>query len=83
LKILFFDFIFKNSGKTDPLLPRTFPYLTTENEVLLLPAILLADIKSLSEQSLVAPYKFTGATALSVDKANTLKTFLSNDFHLK
>ena len=34
------------------------------------------EIKSLSEQSFVAPYKFIGATALSVDNAITCLTLL-------
>ena len=36
--------------------------------------ILFAEIKILSEQSFVAPYKFLGATALSVDKDMTFST---------
>ena len=38
--------------------------------------MLFAEIKSLSEQSFVAPYKLIGDTALSVDKAKTLDIFL-------
>ena len=53
------------------------PYLTTLNDISLLPLILFADIKSLSEQSLVAPYKFNGEEALSVDNATTFLIFLS------
>ena len=60
-----------NTLKTDPLLPKTFPYLATENLKSLFPTILLAETKSLSEQSFVAPYKFIGAQALSVDNATT------------
>ena len=35
-----------------------------------------ADTNNLSEHNFVAPYKFMGATALSVDKASTLLTLL-------
>ena len=38
--------------------------------------MLLAETKSLSEQSFVAPYKFIGADALSVDNAITFLTLL-------
>ena len=44
-----------NIFKTEPLLPKTFPYLTTLNLIFLLPLILFAEINNLSEQSLVAP----------------------------
>ena len=40
------------------------------------PIILFAETKSLSEQSFVAPYKFIGADALSVDRATTFLTSL-------
>ena len=59
---------------TLPLEPITFPYLTTEKIVPSDPDRLLADTKSLSEHSFVAPYKFIGLTALSVDSAITLFT---------
>ena len=68
---IFFSFSCINFGITLPLLPVTLPYLTTENLVLLFPAMLLAAIKSLSAQSLVAPYKLIGEEALSVDKSIT------------
>ena len=58
---------FLKKGTTEPLDPTTFPYLTTENLASLLPAILLAATKSLSEASFVAPYKFIGFAALSVE----------------
>ena len=35
--------------------------------------------KSLSEQSFVAPYKFNGELALSVERATTFFTLLNND----
>ena len=70
-KLFLFLRVLKYS-KTEPLLPMTVPYLTTENFIFLFPLILLAEIKSLSEASLVAPYKFIGAAALSVLKAITL-----------
>ena len=53
---------------TEPLLAKTFPYLTTENLVSDFPTILFAETKSLSEHSFVAPYKLIGAQALSVEK---------------
>ena len=68
-KILFF--IFENIGAIEPLLPKTFPYLTTLYLISLLPFMLFAEMNSLSEHSLVAPYKFIGEDALSVDKATT------------
>ena len=34
-------------------------------------------MNSLSDASFDAPYKFTGFTALSVDKAKTFETFVS------
>ena len=52
---LFFFFNSRNSGTTEPLLPKTLPYLTTENLIYFFPTILFADENSLSEQSLVAP----------------------------
>ena len=67
---------FLNTLKTEPLLPNTFPYLATENDKFLFPTMLLAETKSLSEQSFVAPYKFMGADALSVESAITLFTSL-------
>ena len=60
---------------TEPLLSITFPYLTILNEIFCLPLILLAAINNLSAHSFVAPYKLTGAAALSVDKAITFCTF--------
>ena len=64
---------------TDPLEPATFPYLTTENLVSLLPLYAFPAINNLSEQSFVAPYKLIGAQALSVDNATTfLHLYLSH-----
>ena len=64
---------------TEPLEPITFPYLTTEYLTGEFPQILFAAINNLSEVSLVAPYKLIGEQALSVDKATTLFTPVSND----
>ena len=64
-------------GITDPLLPATFPYLTTENIVPYSPEYALAEINNLSDTNFVPPYKFIGLTALSVDSATTFFTFLS------
>ena len=58
LKVLFFDF--KKVSNTDPLLPKTFPYLKTEKVIFLLPLKLFAAINNLSAQSFVAPYRFIG-----------------------
>ena len=63
-----------NIGTTEPLDPTTFPYLTTENLVWCFPAILLAETKILSDVNFVAPYKFIGSEALSVESAITFKT---------
>lgn len=52
----------------------TFPYLTTDSDIFFFPAILFADVTSLSAQSFVAPYKFIGEQALSVDSAITFFT---------
>ena len=57
---------------TDPLDPITFPYLTTENFIDLLPTILFEEVKILSEVNFVAPQRFIGSDALSVDSAITL-----------
>ena len=40
--------------KTEPLLAKTFPYLTTENLVFDFPTILFAETKSLSEHNFIA-----------------------------
>ena len=56
------------NGITDPLEFNTLPYLTSENVVSLLPPKLFAETKSLSDANFVAPYKFTGLLALSVEK---------------
>ena len=40
-----------NLGTTDPLLPKTFPYLTTEKLIFWEPSILFAAVKILSEAS--------------------------------
>ena len=63
----------------DPLLANTLPYLTTEKVVFLFPTKLFDEINNLSEQSLVAPYKFTGEQALSVDNAITFLILFSMD----
>ena len=62
---------FLKCGITLPLELITFPYLTTENLVLCFPDKLLAAINNLSEHNLVAPYKFIGLAALSVERART------------
>jgi hypothetical protein len=67
----------KKKGITDPRLPNTFPYLTTEKLVFFFPTKVLADKKSLSAHNFVAPYKLIGDDALSVDKAITFFTFNS------
>ena len=60
----------------NPIEPTTFPYRTTENFVPCSPEYELDAVNNLSEHSFVAPYKFTGLEALSVDKAIT---FLLSD----
>ena len=45
--------------------------------------MLLAAIKILSEQSFVAPYKFIGEEALSVERAITCLTEFSKQFSIK
>src|SRR6218665_4086 len=70
-------FLLIKKGITDPLEPITLPYLTTENLIGFQPVILLAATNSLSEASLVAPYKLIGAQALSVDNATTRSTSVS------
>ena len=52
--------LFIRKGIKEPLDPKTLPYLTTENFVALFPAYEFPEIKSLSETSFVAPYKFIG-----------------------
>ena len=42
-------------GITEPLEPKTFPYLTTEKCLFFLPLILFAAINNLSEHNFVAP----------------------------
>ena len=66
--------LLRKNGITEPLEPITFPYLTTENFKSLFPFMLFAAIKSLSDTSLVAPYKLIGAHALSVLSAITFFT---------
>ena len=56
---------------TDPLEPITLPYLTTQNLVEL--EYWFAFTNNFSEQSFVAPYKFTGLQALSVESAITMQ----------
>ena len=74
--LFFFNKRFKN-GITEPREFITFPYLTTENIVSLCTDIKLDEIVNLSAASFVAPYKFIGSTALSVDKVITFLTLLS------
>ena len=69
---------FLNNGTTEPFEPTTFPYLTTENLVSLVPAMLFAAINNLSLANFVAPYKFIGLQALSVLRAITFFTPSSN-----
>ena len=66
--------LFIKNGITEPFDPITLPYLTTENRIGFHPVILFAATNSLSEASLVAPYKLIGAQALSVESATTLDT---------
>ena len=65
---------FKKNGMTEPLEPITFPYLTTLKIVSLSPLILLAARNNFSAHNFVAPYKLTGAAALSVLKPITFLT---------
>lgn len=65
--------IFLKNGTTLPRLPTTFPYLTTAKRVFFSPTYAFAATNNLSEASFVAPYKFTGAHALSVDRAITFQ----------
>ena len=53
----------------------TLPYLTTEKASSGIFFKLFAAINNLSEHNFVAPYKLTGAAALSVLKATTFLTF--------
>ena len=62
-------FNFEKIGAIEPLLPKTLPYLTTLNLISLLPLILFAEVNNLSEHNFVAPYRFIGDDALSVDSA--------------
>ena len=57
----------KKRGKLNLLIPATFPYLTTENLVVLLLSEKFAEINNLSATSFVAPYKLIGFDALSVE----------------
>src|SRR5690606_36468589 len=70
-------FLFMKNGITEPFEPITFPYLTTEKRMGFQPVTLFAATNNLSEANLVAPYKFIGAQALSVDKATTRCTPVS------
>ena len=70
------DLLLRKNGITDPLLPITLPYLTIEKVISFAPVKLFAEENNLSEQSFVAPYRFIGAAALSVDNATT---FLTSD----
>src|ERR1700754_4554045 len=60
---------FLKKGTTEPRDPKTLPYRTTENLGPSAPARLLAATKILSEASLEAPYRLTGFSALSVERA--------------
>ena len=73
----------KKLGITEPLLPITLPYLTIEKAISFFPLILMAAINSLSEQSFVAPYRFIGELALSVDNAITFFTLFFNEASIK
>ncbi len=66
-----------NSGTTEPREPTTLPYRTAAKRVRAPPTMLLAATNSLSEASLVAPYRLIGFAALSVDRAITLSTSLA------
>src|SRR5690606_6336366 len=57
------------NGITEPREPITLPYRTTEKRVPCSPEYELEATNSLSEASFVAPYRFIGELALSVDKA--------------
>ncbi len=72
-----FFLLFKTKGIIEPLEFKTFPYLTILNFVEFFPAIAFASINIFSAQSFVAPYKFIGLTALSVERAITFFTLLS------
>ena len=58
-------------GITEPLDAITFPYLTKLKRVPFGPEREFAFTNNFSAQSLVAPYKFIGLQALSVDRAIT------------
>ena len=60
--------------KTLPREPKTFPYLTAQNLVLVDPAMLFAATKSFSDASFDAPYRLDGFVALSVERAITFFT---------
>ena len=65
---LFFEFFrSKKIGITLPLDPITLPYLTAEKIDLLFPFMLFAAINNFSAANFVAPYKFIGFVALSVE----------------
>src|SRR3989344_284475 len=69
---------FMNKGTTLPLLPTTLPYRATLNFVLRFsPTYTFACTKRRSPHSLVAPYRFTGFTALSELIKITFSTLLS------
>src|SRR3990167_8730766 len=68
---------FKNSGITDPRDSTTFPYRTIENRVPPCPEIPLEDMNIRSAHSLLAPYRFAGLHALSVDSAINRCTLFS------
>ena len=78
--VLFFNNELKN-GITDPLELATLPYLTTAKRETWPPVSLFADKKILSEVSLVAPYRFTGLAALSVESAIIWGTELNNSVY--
>ena len=67
------------NGITEPRLPATLPYLTSEKLISCLPAYALAEINNLSDTNFVPPYRLTGLTALSVDSATTLFTPILSD----
>ena len=74
VKYPFFCCSIKN-GITDPLEPITLPYLTIVNFVILSLEYSDSAANNLSAANFVAPYKFIGFEALSVDKLTTLFIF--------
>ena len=65
------------NGMTEPRDPITFPYLTTAYRVPCSPPYEFEATNNLSEANFVAPYKFIGDDALSVESATTRFTLQS------